>query len=59
MPGALRGRRGPDDPYLQRDNVLFGGEFDEDRYWSVVERSCLLPDLAQLPDGDLTEVIYI
>lgn len=39
-----------------RENVLFGQPFDEERYWRVIELSCLLPDLEQLPDGDLTEI---
>ncbi|KAF7342738.1 ABC protein [Mycena sanguinolenta] len=39
-----------------RDNVLFGRPFDEDRYWRVIEDSCLLPDLQLLADGDLTEM---
>ncbi|KAL5504423.1 hypothetical protein ACEPAH_8498 [Sanghuangporus vaninii] len=39
-----------------RDNVLFGQEFDSDKYWDVVERASLLPDLTVLPDGDLTEI---
>ncbi|OCB92268.1 ABC protein [Sanghuangporus baumii] len=39
-----------------RDNVLFGQEFDSDKYWDVVERASLLADLAVLPDGDLTEI---
>ncbi|KAJ7866783.1 ABC protein [Mycena olivaceomarginata] len=41
-----------------RDNVLFGQPFDEDRYWRVIEDSCLLPDLQLLADGDLTEVHF-
>ena len=41
---------------LQRDNILFGEEFDEERYWRVVENCSLLPDLENLSDGDLTEV---
>jgi hypothetical protein len=41
---------------MKRDNVLFGQPFDEDRYWRVIEDSCLLPDLQLLADGDLTEV---
>lgn len=45
--------------FLQRDNVLFGQEFDPDKYWDVIERSSLLPDLLVLPDGDLTEVRYV
>jgi hypothetical protein len=36
--------------------VLFGQPFEEDRYWRVIEDSCLLPDLQLLADGDLTEV---
>ncbi|KAJ7064091.1 ABC protein [Mycena amicta] len=39
-----------------RDNVLFGRPFDEERYWRVIEDSCLLPDLKLLADGDLTEI---
>ncbi|PBK75557.1 ABC protein [Armillaria solidipes] len=39
-----------------RDNILFGQPLDEERYWGVVERACLLPDLQTLPDGDLTEI---
>ena len=40
----------------QRDNVLFGQEFDSERYWDVIEKASLLPDLQVLPDGDLTEI---
>ncbi|KAJ7872414.1 ABC protein [Mycena leptocephala] len=39
-----------------RDNVLFGQPFEEERYWRVIEDSCLLPDLQLLADGDLTEI---
>lgn len=39
-----------------RNNILFGRPFDEDKYWKVLERACLIPDLQVLPDGDLTEV---
>ncbi|KAK0469882.1 ABC protein [Desarmillaria tabescens] len=39
-----------------RDNILFGQPLDEARYWAVVEKACLLPDLQMLPDGDLTEI---
>lgn len=42
--------------FIQRDNVLFGQPFDADKYWDVVDRASLLPDLQVLPDGDLTEV---
>ncbi|KAJ6630972.1 P-loop containing nucleoside triphosphate hydrolase protein [Mycena sp. CBHHK59/15] len=39
-----------------RDNVLFGQPFESDRYWTIMETACLLPDLQLLPDGDLTEI---
>ncbi|KZS94671.1 ABC protein [Sistotremastrum niveocremeum HHB9708] len=39
-----------------RDNVVFGREWDEERYWRVIEDASLLPDLELLPDGDLTEI---
>ena len=42
---------------LQRDNITFGRPFEEDRYWHIIETTCLLPDLQLLPDGDLTEVM--
>jgi hypothetical protein len=40
----------------QRENILFGQEFNEEKYWSVIEQASLLQDLELLPDGDLTEV---
>ncbi|GAW05470.1 ABC protein [Lentinula edodes] len=39
-----------------RDNILFGQPFEEVKYWRALERSCLIPDLQMLPDGDLTEI---
>lgn len=39
-----------------RENVLFGREWDEHRYWTAIKNASLLPDLEILPDGDLTEV---
>ncbi|XP_036731041.1 ATP-binding cassette sub-family C member 5 isoform X1 [Manis pentadactyla] len=39
-----------------RDNILFGKEFDEERYNSVLNSCCLRPDLAILPNSDLTEI---
>ncbi|KAF9523137.1 ABC transporter [Crepidotus variabilis] len=39
-----------------RDNVCFGRPFEEERYWKAVRDSCLMPDLAMLPNADLTEV---
>uniref|UniRef100_A0A8C0N8S6 ATP binding cassette subfamily C member 5 n=1 Tax=Canis lupus familiaris TaxID=9615 RepID=A0A8C0N8S6_CANLF len=40
-----------------RDNILFGKEFDEERYNSVLNSCCLRPDLAILPNSDLTEYL--
>ncbi|KAF8530144.1 ABC protein [Hysterangium stoloniferum] len=37
-----------------RDNILFGRQFDKQRYWKVLQDSCLLPDLDALPDSDMT-----
>ncbi|KAK2538418.1 Abcc5 [Columba guinea] len=39
-----------------RDNILFGKEYDEERYNTVLNDCCLRPDLAILPNGDLTEI---
>ncbi|KAH7334391.1 ABC transporter [Rhizoctonia solani] len=39
-----------------RDNITFGREFDEARYWEAVRVACLESDLDMLPSGDLTEV---
>ncbi|KZW00021.1 ABC protein [Exidia glandulosa HHB12029] len=39
-----------------RENVIFGREWEEDRYWRAIENASLLPDLELLPDGDLTEI---
>lgn len=39
-----------------RENVLFGREYDERRYWKVIEEACLLPDYEMLPSGDMTEI---
>ncbi|XP_015262676.1 PREDICTED: multidrug resistance-associated protein 5 [Gekko japonicus] len=39
-----------------RDNILFGKEFDEERYNTALNDCCLRPDLAILPNGDLTEI---
>ncbi|KAM6443796.1 ATP-binding cassette sub-family C member 5 isoform 1-T2 [Liasis olivaceus] len=39
-----------------RDNILFGKEFEEERYNMVLNDCCLRPDLAILPNGDLTEI---
>ena len=44
------------DELVQRENVLFGQAFDEDKYWRAIELACLLPGLQFFPDGDITEV---
>lgn len=35
--------------------MLFGKEWDENRYWQAIQDASLLADLEILPDGDLTE----
>ncbi|XP_013884203.1 ATP-binding cassette sub-family C member 5 [Austrofundulus limnaeus] len=39
-----------------RDNILFGQEYQEDRFQSVLSACCLRPDLNLLPNADLTEI---
>ncbi|KAF7657597.1 hypothetical protein LDENG_00024890 [Lucifuga dentata] len=39
-----------------RDNILFGQEYQEDRYHSVLNACCLKPDFALLSNADLTEI---
>ncbi|KAK8761772.1 hypothetical protein V5799_026965 [Amblyomma americanum] len=39
-----------------KSNILFGHEYDKERYDQVVEACALKPDLAVLPAGDDTEV---
>uniref|UniRef100_A0A8C5CS71 Multidrug resistance-associated protein 5 n=1 Tax=Gadus morhua TaxID=8049 RepID=A0A8C5CS71_GADMO len=39
-----------------KENILFGQEYDQDKYSAVLEACCLLPDLADLPYGDMTEI---
>ncbi|XP_037835575.1 multidrug resistance-associated protein 5 [Kryptolebias marmoratus] len=39
-----------------RDNILFGQEYQEDRYQSVLSACCLRLDLNLLPNADLTEI---
>ncbi|CAL8093844.1 unnamed protein product [Calicophoron daubneyi] len=37
-------------------NILFGSQMDPRRYKEVISMCCLLPDLEQLPQGELTEI---
>eukprot|EP00899_Mesostigma_viride_P029749 jgi/Mesvir1/995/Mv17535-RA.1 len=39
-----------------RENILFGSEFNEERYKDVIDACALYADLASLPDADLTEI---
>lgn len=39
-----------------RGNILFGREFDQERYDAVLEAWALIEDLEILPAGDLTEI---
>uniref|UniRef100_A0A673BQA9 Multidrug resistance-associated protein 5-like n=1 Tax=Sphaeramia orbicularis TaxID=375764 RepID=A0A673BQA9_9TELE len=39
-----------------KENILFGNEYDREKYCTVLEACCLLPDLAELPFGDMTEI---
>ena len=39
-----------------RDNILFGAEYDKERFSNVVEVCCLASDLEMLANGDLTEI---
>lgn len=39
-----------------RNNILFFGPYDEERYISVIQACGLMPDIEQLPDGDKTMV---
>ncbi|XP_036934103.1 multidrug resistance-associated protein 5 isoform X3 [Acanthopagrus latus] len=39
-----------------KENILFGNQYDPDKYNAILEACCLLPDLAELPYGDMTEI---
>ena len=39
-----------------RDNIIFGKEFDQAWYDTVVDACALRPDLEMLPNGDMTEI---
>lgn len=50
----------PQQPFIRhgtiRDNILFGQPMWRKRYDESLRQAALLPDLAILPEGDLTEV---
>ncbi|KAF7309660.1 hypothetical protein MIND_00337100 [Mycena indigotica] len=50
----------PQNPWIMsatvRDNIIFNHVYDEEFYTQVIEACALSPDLALLPQGDLTEV---
>ncbi|KAF9969099.1 Canalicular multispecific organic anion transporter 2, partial [Actinomortierella ambigua] len=39
-----------------RDNILFGKRFQQAKYDQIIHAAGLLPDLAMLPAGDMTEI---
>ncbi|XP_077589032.1 ATP-binding cassette sub-family C member 5 [Stigmatopora nigra] len=39
-----------------KENILFGKEFHQEKYDAILEACCLLPDLTELPYGDMTEI---
>jgi ATP-binding cassette subfamily C (CFTR/MRP) protein 1 len=39
-----------------RGNILFGRDYDEDRYNKILDCCALLDDIAVLPAGDMTEI---
>lgn len=39
-----------------RDNILFGNDFDAERYNQVLDDCCLRADIDQLSAGDMTEI---
>jgi ABC-type multidrug transport system fused ATPase/permease subunit len=39
-----------------KENILFGSEYDEERYVQVLQACALLPDLQSIPGGDMTEI---
>uniref|UniRef100_A0A672I5U6 ATP-binding cassette sub-family C member 5 n=1 Tax=Salarias fasciatus TaxID=181472 RepID=A0A672I5U6_SALFA len=39
-----------------KENILFGNSYDPNKYSAVLDACCLLPDIAELPYGDMTEI---
>ncbi|KAJ7817647.1 P-loop containing nucleoside triphosphate hydrolase protein [Mycena leptocephala] len=46
----------PQSAWIQNATLVSASTFEEERYWYVIEDSCLLPDLQLLADEDLMEV---
>jgi len=50
----------PQTPWVQhatvRDNILFGLEYNKERYGKCVHACALLPDFEMMPEGDKTEI---
>ena len=50
----------PQNPWLfsgtVQENILFGSDFDEQKYHATIEACALIDDLGQLPLGDMTHV---
>lgn len=39
-----------------RENIIFGKQYDKNKYNKVVDACALRPDLEMLADGDMTEI---
>ncbi|GJJ68246.1 ATP-binding cassette, subfamily C (CFTR/MRP), member 1 [Entomortierella parvispora] len=39
-----------------RENIVFGSSYDEEKYQQILFACGLLPDIAMLPGGDMTEI---
>ncbi|KAF9999563.1 Canalicular multispecific organic anion transporter 2 [Entomortierella chlamydospora] len=39
-----------------RENILFGAQFDQERYDTIIHATGLIPDIDMLPAGDQTEI---
>jgi ATP-binding cassette subfamily C (CFTR/MRP) protein 1 len=59
---GVRGRLAyvPQQSWIQnlslRENITFGQPFEKTFYDKVLDACALLPDIAMLPEGDLTEI---
>lgn len=43
-------------PATLRQNILFGLDVDEEKYWNTIKVCCLEDDLKQFHNGDMTLV---